>query len=83
MYSIFFGRNKLRLKKDNVLTKAIKYYPIDELLVTSLIYFDFCLRNLLFERKSQLISLKKIKGCKLRSFIKKCLLSKILFLELP
>jgi len=32
-----------------VLTKAIKYHPVEELLVTSVIYFDFCRRNLLFE----------------------------------
>ena len=27
-------------KKDKVLTKAIKYHPVEELLVTSVIYFD-------------------------------------------
>jgi len=53
-----------------VLTKAIKYHPLEELLVTSVIFPDFCWRKLLFERKSQLIALKKLKGCKLRSFIK-------------
>ncbi len=34
----FFGR--IKAKKDRVLTKAIKYHPVEELLVTSGIYFD-------------------------------------------
>jgi len=46
-----------------VLTKAIKYQPVDELLATSVIYFEFVWRNWLFERKLQLIALKKLKGC--------------------
>jgi len=28
-----------------VLIKAIKYHPVEELLVTSVIYSDFCRRN--------------------------------------
>jgi len=46
-----------------VLTKAIKYHPVEELLVTSVIYFDFGRRNWLFERKLQLIALKRLKVC--------------------
>ena len=70
--SYLFWPKYIRAKKDKVLTKAIKYHPVVELLVTSVIYAYFCLRNLLFERKSQSIALKKLKGCMLRSFIKKC-----------
>jgi len=29
----------IKAKKDKVLTKAIKYHPVEELLVTSVIYF--------------------------------------------
>ena len=66
----FFLPKYIKAKKDKVLTRAIKYHPVEELLVTSVIYFDFPWRNLLFERKSQLIAIKKLKGYKLCSFIK-------------
>ena len=33
-------QNFSKAKKDKVLTKAIKYHPVEELLVTSFIYFD-------------------------------------------
>ena len=39
----------LMSEKDKVLTKAIKYHPVDELLVTTVIYSEFCRRHLLFE----------------------------------
>ena len=68
--SYLFWPKYIKAKKDNVLTKAIKYHPVEELLVTSVISSHFCRRKLLFVRKSQLIALKKLKGCKLRSFIK-------------
>ena len=67
-----FWPKYINAKKDIVLTKAIKYHPIEEWLVTSVIYSDFYRRNLLFELKSQLISLKKTKVCKLRPFKEKC-----------
>ena len=70
--SYLFWPKYIKAKKDIVLTKAIKYHPVEELLLTSVIYYDFYRNYLLFERKSQLIALKKLKGCKLRSFIKKC-----------
>ena len=36
----FFWPKYIKAKKDIVLTKAIKYHPVEELLVTSAIYFD-------------------------------------------
>ena len=44
-----FWPKYIKAKKDIVLTKAIKYHPVEELLVTSVINSDFCLNNLLFE----------------------------------
>ena len=38
--SYFFWPKYIKAKKDKVLTKAIKYHPVEELLVTSVIYFD-------------------------------------------
>ena len=70
--SYLFWPKYTKAKKDKVLTKAIKYHPVEELLVTSVIQFYFCRYNLLFERKSQLIAIKKLEVCKLYSFIKKC-----------
>ena len=39
----------LMSEKDKVLTKAIIYNTLEELLLTSVIYSDSCRRNLLFE----------------------------------
>jgi len=45
----FFWPKYIKAKKDKVLTKAIKYHPLEELLLTSVIYSDSYRRNLLFE----------------------------------
>ena len=74
--SYLFWPKYIRAKKDKVLTKAIKYHPVVELLVNSVIYDYFCLRNLLFERKSQLIALKKTKRLYFTFIYKKMLIIK-------
>ena len=55
---LYFFAKYINAKKDKVLTKAIKYHPVEELIVTSVIYSDYYRRSLLFEKKLQLIALK-------------------------
>jgi len=47
-YIYLFWPKYIKAKKDIVLTKAIKYHPVEELLVTSVIILIYR-RNLLFE----------------------------------
>jgi len=37
--SYLFWAKYIKAKKDRLLTKAIKYHPVEELLVTSVIFF--------------------------------------------
>ncbi|KGF89770.1 hypothetical protein EU92_1560 [Prochlorococcus marinus str. MIT 9107] len=43
--SYLFWPKYTKAKKDKVLTKAIKYHPVEELLVTSVIKVDFYQKN--------------------------------------
>ena len=59
--SYLFWPKYIKAKKDNVLTKAIKYHPVEELLVISAIYSDSASEELIICEKIVMDNIKNIK----------------------